>query len=259
MASSAESLVAIAAAVTSQADEAVRALAAAEESMRRENRASNPLIDQARTWTLVVRGRPLEARRAAVQAIDRALDDHCWGTALELAHALARIGGPAEAMATVDMVGDRVDGALAAARRLHVEGLSRSDADRLEQASHAFAGLGADLLAAESAADAGRAARRAGEARRSTRLMQRAATLAAACEGARTPALVMPDELTPLTAREREVASLAATGLTSDAIAKRLFVSVRTVDNHMQHVYQKLGIASRTELSAALGTSGRSP
>jgi DNA-binding CsgD family transcriptional regulator len=66
----------------------------------------------------------------------------------------------------------------------------------------------------------------------------------------------MPSELTPLTAREREVASLAAGGLSSDVIAQRLFVSVRTVDNHMQHVYQKLGIASRKELSAALGARG---
>jgi DNA-binding CsgD family transcriptional regulator len=40
--------------------------------------------------------------------------------------------------------------------------------------------------------------------------------------------------------------------LTSDAVAGRLFLSVRTVDNHMQHVYQKLGIVSRTELAAAL-------
>ena len=63
----------------------------------------------------------------------------------------------------------------------------------------------------------------------------------------------MPDELTPLTAREREIAGLAAAGLSSDAIAQRLFLSVRTVDNHIQHVYQKLGIASRRELPEALG------
>ena len=84
------------------------------------------------------------------------------------------------------------------------------------------------------------------------RSFQRAHALAAACEGARTPALVMPVELTPLTAREREVASLAAAGLSSEAIAGRLFLSVRTVDNHMQHIYQKLGIASRKDLSAAM-------
>jgi DNA-binding NarL/FixJ family response regulator len=83
-------------------------------------------------------------------------------------------------------------------------------------------------------------------------LLQRAATLGASTEDVQTPSLLMPDELTPLTAREREIASLAASGLTSDAIASRLFLSVRTVDNHMQHVYQKLGIGSRTELAVAM-------
>ena len=74
------------------------------------------------------------------------------------------------------------------------------------------------------------------------------------CEGARTPALVVPkDELTPLSRRELEVADLAADGLSSEQIAARLFLSVRTVDNHLGHVYQKLGIGSRAELATALG------
>jgi DNA-binding CsgD family transcriptional regulator/tetratricopeptide (TPR) repeat protein len=252
LASSAEALTALAAALTGQAEEASRAFARAEEARRRENRTSNPMLDQARIWTLVVNGRPHDARRAALEAIDRALETHRWGTALDLAHDLARIGGQGDAIAVLDQIGDGVDGPLAAARRLHVEGVARDDPDRLEASSAAFAGLGADVFAAEAAADAGRAARRNGEARRATRLLQRAATLAATTEGAQTPALLMPDELTPLTAREREIATLAASGLTSDAIAKRLFVSVRTVDNHIQHVYQKLGIGSRTELAEAM-------
>jgi DNA-binding NarL/FixJ family response regulator len=56
----------------------------------------------------------------------------------------------------------------------------------------------------------------------------------------------------PLTPREREVALLAAGGLSSPAIAERLVVSVRTVDNHLQRVYGKLGIGGRGELPAAL-------
>ena len=252
LASGADALMAMTAALTGRPDEAAQALAAAEASMRREHRTSNPLVDRARVWTLAARGLPHDARRAAIEAIERAVATHCWGTALELVHDLARLGGPVEAMATLELIGDRVDGQLGEARRLHVEGLARGDADLLEKAAGAFANVGAVLLVAEATADAGRAARRKAEARRSTRLMQRAAALASACEGAQTPALLMPDELTPLTAREREIASLAATGLTSDAIAGRLFLSVRTVDNHMQHVYQKLGIVSRTELAAAL-------
>jgi len=56
------------------------------------------------------------------------------------------------------------------------------------------------------------------------------------------------DELTPLSRRELEIANLAASGLSSEEIASRVFLSVRTVDNHLQHVYQKLGIGSRAEL-----------
>jgi DNA-binding CsgD family transcriptional regulator len=55
-----------------------------------------------------------------------------------------------------------------------------------------------------------------------------------------------------LTNREREVATLAAQGMTSKEIAANLFVSVRTVDNHLQQVYVKLGIKRRSELSGRL-------
>jgi DNA-binding CsgD family transcriptional regulator len=262
LASSFHAMSALVAALTGSPEDAVRAIALAEASMQRESRTTNQLIDQARVWTLVARGRPQDARRVAAGAIDRAISSHCWADGLDLVHDLARIGGVGPALEAVDRIGDRVDGPLAIARRLHVDGLGHNDADTLERASLAFEEIGAMLFAAEAAADAGRAARRGGEARRAARLLQRAGRLAAACEGARTPALLMPSELTPLTAREREVASLAADGLSSDVIAKRLFVSVRTVDNHMQHVYQKLGIASRRELPGALGTSrakGRAP
>jgi DNA-binding CsgD family transcriptional regulator len=51
-----------------------------------------------------------------------------------------------------------------------------------------------------------------------------------------------------LSAREREVALLAADGLTSRQIAERLFVSARTVDNHLQRIYLKLGISDRGAL-----------
>jgi DNA-binding CsgD family transcriptional regulator len=77
------------------------------------------------------------------------------------------------------------------------------------------------------------------------------------CEGGHTPALVVPVAVVPLTAREREVALLAANGMSSREIAERLVVSVRTVDNHLQSTYTKLGISGRGELADALGaTSG---
>jgi predicted ATPase/DNA-binding CsgD family transcriptional regulator len=53
----------------------------------------------------------------------------------------------------------------------------------------------------------------------------------------------------PLTTREVQVAKLVATGLTNDAIALRLGVSVRTVDAHLDHIRTKLGVRSRVEIS----------
>ncbi|WP_162564189.1 MULTISPECIES: LuxR family transcriptional regulator [Microbacterium] len=55
-----------------------------------------------------------------------------------------------------------------------------------------------------------------------------------------------------LSEREREVAELAAAGLTNKEIAAELFLSLRTVESHMSKVLQKLGAPSRRELADAL-------
>ena len=55
-----------------------------------------------------------------------------------------------------------------------------------------------------------------------------------------------------LTAQERQVAELAAAGLTNREIGDRLFLSPRTVSTHLYRVFPKLGIASRADLAAAL-------
>ncbi|MEA2621413.1 MAG: hypothetical protein QOH61_323 [Chloroflexota bacterium] len=55
-----------------------------------------------------------------------------------------------------------------------------------------------------------------------------------------------------LTPSEREVASLAAQGLTNRAVAERLFVSSKTVEANLGRVYSKLGIRSRAELGRVM-------
>jgi DNA-binding CsgD family transcriptional regulator len=72
-------------------------------------------------------------------------------------------------------------------------------------------------------------------------------------EGAQTPGLVTASTIVPLTRREREVAVLASRGETSKEIAGRLHLSIRTVDNHLQNAYAKLGVSRRADLAAALG------
>jgi DNA-binding CsgD family transcriptional regulator len=51
-----------------------------------------------------------------------------------------------------------------------------------------------------------------------------------------------------VTDREADVLALAADGLTSREIAGRLFISVRTVDKHVERLLAKTGLARRTQL-----------
>ncbi|MER6165599.1 ATP-binding protein [Streptomyces violaceorubidus] len=57
---------------------------------------------------------------------------------------------------------------------------------------------------------------------------------------------------TALTPQERQIATLAASGLTNKQIAERLFLSHRTIGTHLYQLYRKLGISSRTALRDAL-------
>jgi DNA-binding CsgD family transcriptional regulator len=52
-----------------------------------------------------------------------------------------------------------------------------------------------------------------------------------------------------LTPTERQVVQLVSEGLANNDIATRLFVSPRTVQSHLTHVYTKLGLASRVQLA----------
>jgi len=61
-----------------------------------------------------------------------------------------------------------------------------------------------------------------------------------------------PGENAPvrLSRRESEVAGLVAQGLTNREIATRLFLSERTVDGHLEHVREKLGVNTRAQIAA---------
>jgi len=63
---------------------------------------------------------------------------------------------------------------------------------------------------------------------------------------------------TRLTAQELVVARLVADGLSNRQVAAELFVSVKTVTFHLTHIYTKLGVRSRGELSARIHRDGDS-
>jgi DNA-binding CsgD family transcriptional regulator len=185
-----------------------------------------------------------EARRLVAEEIDLA---RRWGTSRPLGGALRAAGlveGGAEGLELL---------------RESVDVLATSQA-QLERA-RSFTELGAALRRANQRAEA-RAllyeglelARRSG----AIVLAERAhAELLAA--GARPRRLVRSgvDSLTP---SERRVARMATEGQTNREIAQALFVTPKTVETHLSHVYRKLGIQARSQLPGAMseGSSTRS-
>ena len=70
----------------------------------------------------------------------------------------------------------------------------------------------------------------------------------------RRTALTGPDALT---GAERQVAGLAASGLSNRQIAQHLFITQATVETHLRHAFGKLGITSRADLPVQLASRGR--
>jgi DNA-binding CsgD family transcriptional regulator len=64
-----------------------------------------------------------------------------------------------------------------------------------------------------------------------------------------------PSPTGELTATERRVVDLAATGSSNKEIARALYVTVHTVEAHLSHAYAKLGVRSRGQLAGRLSTS----
>jgi DNA-binding CsgD family transcriptional regulator/tetratricopeptide (TPR) repeat protein len=215
-------------------------------------------VERARAWVEVVDGRVNPAldrlRTAAGVAASRGL----FGLECGAQHDLVRLGEPATAAARLGELRKVVDGPLVQVRADHAAALAAGDGPALDSASLAFEELGALLLAAEAAAQAAAAHARVGRDRLATASRNRADLLRGRCDGARTPALTaaVDGAVAPLTRREREVAAFAAGGMPSKDIAQQLFLSVRTVENHLQRVYTKLGVSNRSELARALGSGG---
>lgn len=174
--------------------------------------------------------------------------------ALELGalHDVVRLDGAAEVVERIEELAPSIDGAIAVAVALHARGAADGDPAALADAAERFAGLGADLLAAEAAAQASAGFRAAGDRRQAQRWATRSAELRAGLGPVDTPALRLGGGSAELTAREREIAALAARRLASKEIAQRLGLSRRTVDNHLHRIYAKLTVTGRDELAEAL-------
>ena len=134
--------------------------------------------------------------------------------------------------------------------------------DRLTEAIAVLEGSSARLELAKARCDLGIALLRAGKRSEGGKALQTSLDEARRC-GARGLAELAYEELKitgarprrpafsgleSLTASVRRVATMAAQGLTNREIAQSLFVTPKTVETHLSHVFAKLGVASRREL-----------
>lgn len=211
------------------------------------------LVLLAWAWVEASEGGAADARQRIAERTRLRIASGDLDFASVLALDLARLGDPATAAELLGGMAEQSTAPVIALRAQTARAMADDDTAQLAAAGEAWERHGYLLHAAETFGLAAEAARREGRAREAAQLAGRARTLAERTEGASTGPLAIGEQVEPLTPREREIASLAARGLASNEIAARLFLSPRTVSNHLQSAYAKLGVRRRTELATALG------
>jgi DNA-binding CsgD family transcriptional regulator len=210
------------------------------------------LIDRGRAWSMVAAGEVSGARTMLLASAEQAAGRRLHTAEAKLRHDLVRLGeGRAQAERLAELAA-RVDGSLVRAFVSHAEASWHRSGPELERCASEFASMDAQLLAAEVYREASEAFQRDALRRQAASTARLSAELREGCGPVSTPLLGSSEGAVMLTRREREVASLAASGLSSREIADRLYVSVRTVDNQLQRVYNKLGVSGRDGLREAL-------
>ena len=210
-------------------------------------------LQLARAWSAAASGELSRALAAAREAGALAQSRGQDAYAVRALHELSRLGDPVTAAPELARLAASVDGPFAAIAAAHAAALVAHDGAALLEVAERFAAADALLVAAEAADAAAAAHRDAGRPASARAAAGRAALWLASCERAHPPTMLVTPEAAELTPREREIALLAAAGASSREIAVRLVISVRTVDNHLQSAFRKLGVARRRDLSRVLG------
>jgi DNA-binding CsgD family transcriptional regulator len=221
------------------------------------NRFFDPWVQLDRAWVAAATGELTRAAQLASHVAELARVRGQFTLEAVSLYDVARIGAPARVRDRLAELAGLLEGRLTPLLASSAAALAAEDGPALDRTAAAFEDLGALLLAAEATAAAVRAHQAAGREPSANASRERAARLAAACQGAHTPGLDGGALASTLTPREREVATLAAAQTSSREIAARLGLSVRTVDNYLGRAYAKLGVSSRAELAVLLGTMPR--
>jgi DNA-binding NarL/FixJ family response regulator len=211
----------------------------------------DPHLELARAWSATAGGAAAEARGHLARAADRAQASGQSAVEVLVRHTRVCFGDRTQAPRLAALARE-LGGRAAPVAAAHAAALSASDDAGLLAVAAELEAAQRYLVAADAAAQAAVLARRDGRPGDAAAAAARAAELAEQCEGARTPALGAASSPLPLRDREREIALLAAAGLTNRAIAGRLQLSVRTVESHVYRACTRLGLADRAELAAAV-------
>ncbi|WP_433781599.1 LuxR C-terminal-related transcriptional regulator [Actinomycetospora sp. CA-101289] len=231
---------------------AAEALAAAGRARHSVMRLADPDVDLARAWVAAVHGSVQDAARTAHRAAAEARARGARAVEMVARHTAVRFGDRDQAGALAELA-RLLDGPRARTAAAHAAALAARDVAGLLGAAEGMESCGMLLSAADAFAHAAVVARDRGQHAEATAAADRAATLAAErCEGATTPALRLARAPLAVSTREREVATLAAEGLTNRQIASRLHVSVRTVESHIYRACTRLGLPDRAALAAAI-------
>jgi len=178
--------------------------------------------------------------------------DERYASEMILLHDLARLGEPEKVVERLAELSSIIDGDLVSVLADHARAVVARSRTGIESVATQFANMGLTILAAEAANQSATACRREGLTRKAGAWDLRVASLRQLCGEVRTPILSDTGDVQLLTAREREIAELAAAGATTKEIAQRLYISPRTAENHLQRAFAKLGVNRRDQLVAAL-------
>ncbi|WP_155916516.1 MULTISPECIES: LuxR C-terminal-related transcriptional regulator [unclassified Mycolicibacterium] len=230
-------------------DEAVAHLAALDERPRRFR-----LLDYeraiARAWIAAGQGAVSEAISLSLAAAEQACGKGQFAAEVLCRQTAAQFGDRSGATRLRELE-PLVEGPRVSLAARLADGLHRSDAAELSDLSVEFENIGDLVTAIDSAAHASLVYRVQGLRGSSLKCSTRATDLAERC-GVSTPALRTAAETLPLTNREREIVMLIAEGLSNQAIAARLTLSVRTVESHIYRAMLKTETTSREDIASLL-------
>jgi DNA-binding CsgD family transcriptional regulator len=211
----------------------------------------DPYRSLAEAWVCAAEGAVSQAVSITRLAAERECELHRPGWEVVLLQTATQFGDRTTAARLAELAG-RVQGPRAPTAAAHAAALAAGYGDDLLDASRRYEEFGDRLAAADTAAQAVVAYQDAGLRGAALSASAIAQRLATECQGAVTPALRTVTTPQPFTARQREIISLAAQGLSNKQIAERLTMSIRSIEGHLFRASQRVGANSRDQLISIL-------